>query len=97
MVAEESFVGIPDQKVKFASRWFRVECSGCGSFLHLLKVGHHGTQAERKMKTLFPKTEWKRLRAALDDGERRLFNETLEGKRMAEAGEVKHWVDILKG
>jgi len=42
------------------------------------------------------KAQLKRLRAALPKDERRLFNETLSGKRIAKDGEIKRWSKILK-
>ena len=38
--------------------------------------------------TLFPKVKQKTLRSSQTAGERRLFNETLEGKRLPKEGDV---------
>lgn len=93
MVAEESFTGIPDQLVKFVQRTFEFSCSKCGhSFFHPYKgLGHHGTIAKKKLKTLFGKADAKRLRSGLPVEERDAFTKTIEGKRMATTEEVARW------
>jgi hypothetical protein len=95
MIYEESLVGVPDSGVKFSSRKFQAVCPTCGPILNQ-KVGHHSTLAVKELKNLFPKAHLKRLRAALPKDERRLFNETLSGKRIAKDGEIERWSKILK-
>jgi len=89
-------IGVLDHRVKFTSRKFKAACSKCGPIPHVQKVGHHGTIAKKRMKALFPKAQLKRLWNALPEDERKLFNETLSGKRIAKDGEVERWREILK-
>jgi len=96
MAAEESVLGIPNQEVKFVSRVFEFSCPECGhSFFQPRSVGHHGTIAEKKLKTLFPKSDWKRLRAALAMDELKIFNQSLDGKRVASDEEIGRWLKVL--
>jgi hypothetical protein len=94
MIAEENWVGIPDQDVKFTNRWFDAVCPECGPIL-CNKVGHHGTFRAKELKSLFPKAKLRQLRAALPAKERRLFNDTLNGRRLAKEGEVESWLALL--
>jgi hypothetical protein len=94
MVGEENLIGIPDHVVMVTSRWFHVVCPKCGPVLTYTR-GHHGTIASKHLKALFPKTQLKSLRAALPEDDRKLFNETLRGKRVAKDGEVQRWVGVL--
>ena len=94
MVGEENLIGIPDHSVKTTSRWFNAVCPKCGPVLCYTR-GHHGTIASKRLKALFPKAQLKRLRAGLASQERKLFNETLSGKRIAKDGEVERWLQVL--
>jgi len=95
LAGEENFIGIPDHAVKFTGRWFHSLCPKCGPVFHPFKVGHHGTIARKQLKTLFPKSQLKRLRAALPEDQRKLFDATLSGKRVAKDGEVRRWLQVL--
>jgi hypothetical protein len=95
MVAEEKWVGLPDNSVKFVSRWFEAACPKCGPFFCLRKVGHHGMIAKKKLKDLFPERERKRLRSALPIGERDLLRQTLNGTREPKDGELERWIRLL--
>ena len=97
LVAEESFTGVPDQLVKFVQRTFEFSCSKCGhsSFHPYRGLGHHGTIAKKKLRTLFCKTDAKRLRSALPIEERDAFTMTTEGKRIATAEEIARWQKLL--
>lgn len=94
MLGEENLIGIPDHGVKITSRWFHAVCPTCGPVFCYAR-GHHGTVASKQLKALFPKAQLKRLRAALPGDERKLFNETLRGKRVSKDGDVQRWLEVL--
>jgi hypothetical protein len=96
MTCEENVVGIPDHEVKFVSRKFEAVCPECGPVL-CHSGGHHGTIARKELRDIFSKAEVSRLRAALPESERKVFNETLRGNRIAKDGEVNHWLEVLNG
>ena len=94
MLGEENLIGVPDHLVKVTSRWFHAVCPKCGPVMSYTR-GHHGTIASKQLKALFPKAQLKSLRGALSEDERKLFNETLRGKRVAKDGEVQRWIEVL--
>jgi len=95
MVIEENVIGKPDHEVKTTARWFNAVCPKCGPILYD-KRGHHGTVASKRLKGLFPKDRLRQLRSVLPEYERKLFNETLSGKRIEKDGEVQRWLEILE-
>jgi hypothetical protein len=97
MRSEIASVGILNPKVNFVARNFDFSCPKCGhSFIETRRVGYHATIATKELKDRFPKKYWKQLRAALPVEERKIFRQTLSGKRMALDGEVERWLKVLE-
>ncbi|SRR6266478_7267625 len=95
LAAEESFVPVSDAAVVFVGRWFETECANCGPTMHF-SAGHHGTLTVKKMRNLFPKREWKRMRRAMSQKEAKIFRECLDGRRMPTDEQRAQWVKILE-
>jgi hypothetical protein len=95
IVSQLSSVTAPAQRVNGVVRRFRAECPDCGPFTHD-RVGHHDSITEMEMKRLFPKHLWKRLRLALPDDERKLFDKTLCGKREPNEEDVARWLEFQR-
>lgn len=93
MIAGISEIDVKAQDVFFVVRRFRATCPDCGPFFHD-RVGHHDTIGEKEMTRLFPKVQRKRIRNALPKEERKLFGQTLAGKREPKDGEVQRWLAI---
>jgi hypothetical protein len=97
MTFEENMMLVSDHRVIATSRKFKPVCPKCGPIPNVHRIEHHGTIARKRMKALFPKAQLKRLWDALPKDERKLFNETLSGKRIAKDGEVQRWLQVLSG
>jgi hypothetical protein len=88
-----SSVTVDLQNINGVVRRFRAECPDCGPFSHD-RPGHHDTINETALEELFPKHLRKRIRLALSGDERKLFVQTLAGKREPKEGEIKRWLEI---
>ena len=90
-----SEIGVPKPNVVFVVRRFYAKCPACGQFIHD-RAGHHDTFVETEMNQLFPKGQRKQLRNALSPEDRKIFNQTLRGKREPHDGEVARWLALQK-
>jgi hypothetical protein len=95
IVSQLSSVAVPAQNVNGVIRRLRAVCPDCGPFLHD-RVGHHDSITEKEMRRIFPPHLWKRLRFALRDDERKLFNKTLCGKREPNEGDIERWLEFQR-
>jgi hypothetical protein len=93
MVAGISELDLKEQNVHFVVRRFHSTCPECGPFFHD-RPGHHDTIGEKQMTRRFPRGQRKRLRKALPLDERKLFDQTMAGKREPMDGEVERWLAL---
>lgn len=71
------------------------KCPQHGVFYAPRITGNHSTILEKKMRQLFPKKVWKKLRARLEAAERKEFNEALNGKRIVGDDKLARWQGLL--